>query len=63
MVYKCNGDLQCIGDLGVKKAQVIPFQRSVLNIINIVISSLLQFTHINTNYATRSNIMSILPGQ
>jgi len=38
-------------------------QRNVLNLLNIVISSLLQFTHMNINYATRSSIMLIMPGQ
>ena len=35
------------------------WHRIVLNLLNIVISSLLQFINMNTNYATRS---SIIPG-
>ena len=45
-----------------EKSYPCPLQRSVLSLLNIVISSLLQFT-MNTIYVTRSSIMSIIPGQ
>ena len=56
------GYISALESCELQKGQAIPLFCKEMN-ENIVISSLLQFTHMNINYATRNSIMLIMSGQ